>query len=435
MSDWKIEPHQWKMQGEIYISPDKSITHRALLLASLVDGISYIHNPLMAGDTKSTLQTLQQLGIQIEKISDNTLRVKGNTFQKPTKILNLGNTGTGIRLLSGILAGLPFKTSINSSEQMRKRPMKRILNPLRAMGAKIQTKQNDQLPWIFQPSVLHAIEYTMPIASAQVKSCLLLASLFTKETMKIIEQIPTRDHTERMLQLMGAKIWKENHCIQLIPSSLQPLHITIPNDFSSAAFFIVAALLLPNSNIILRNINFNPTRIGLYHALLAMGANIKILQLQTKYNEPIADLQIQTSTLCSISIQGSQVVDMIDEFPIFMIAASQAHGVTTVHDAQELRYKETDRIATMIQELQKMNIFVQEYEDGFRIHGPQTPQASQVYSHNDHRVAMSLIILAMLASKPSIIKDASAIYDSLHSLSFNKNLSLNENLSSNSDVS
>ena len=406
-----IKGIQHGLQGTIFVSSDKSLTHRALLFASLASGESIIENPLLAGDTLSTIHCLQQLGIHID-VTPAKIHVIGNTWQKPLQPLNFGNTGTGIRLMSGILAGLPFDTIIDASEQMKRRPMKRVLDPLLQMGAMIQSEES-HLPWHIFPSTLHGIQYNMTVASAQVKSAILLAGLFAKTPTTIIEHASTRDHTERMMQALGIEIIRNQQTITLIPNTLpKAFKMDIPGDFSSASFWIASALLIPNSNLYIQNVNINPTRTGFLDVLLAMGAIIEINNVHSIYNEQVGDIRIKSSELHGITVAGDTVVRMIDEFPIFAIVATQALGETIVQDAQELRVKETDRIATICTELRKMGITIQEKKDGFVLSGKQKLHPANMQSHNDHRLAMSLAVASLLASGTSTIEDASCVSDS-----------------------
>lgn len=409
--NWVIKNLQHGLQGTIFVSSDKSLTHRALLLASLASGESIIENPLLAGDTWSTIHCLQQLGIHMD-VTPTSIHIIGNTWKKSIQPLDFGNTGTGIRLMSGILAGLSFDTIIDASEQMKKRPMKRVLEPLTQMGAIIQSEES-HLPWHIFPSSLHGIEYNMTVASAQVKSAILLAGLFAKNPTTIIEHASTRDHTERMLQSLGIDIARNQQRITLTPNNMpHAFKMDIPGDFSSAAFWIASALLIPNSNLYIQNVNLNSTRTGFLDVLLSMGANIEINNVHSIYNEQRGNIHIKSSELHGVTVSGDTVVRMIDEFPIFAIVATQALGETIVQNAQELRVKETDRIATICTELRKMGITIQEKQDGFVLVGKQQLQPANLQSHNDHRLAMSLTVASLLAMGTSTIENTSCVNDS-----------------------
>lgn len=400
------------LRGKTTVPGDKSISHRAVLFNSLADGNSTVRGWLPAGDTLATLNAVQSLGIRVERPEPTTLIIHGGTYVPPTEPLNLVNAGTGIRLLAGIMAGQRFPSVLDGSEQLRRRPMRRITEPLRAMGACI-TDREGYAPLQFDPAPLHGIHYDMPIASAQVKSALLLAALFAQGSTTITQPGPARDHTERLLVAMGAQLEESDNCVTLTPGApLRALDITVPGDFSSAAFLLVAASLLPGSHIRLTNISLNPTRTGLLDILLEMGANIIVEPEGTSGGDPVGTLVVQSAALHGTEIGGDSVVRMIDEFPALMIAALYAEGRTVVRDALELRVKETDRIAIMAGELRKLGAVVEEREDGFVIEGPQTLHGGTVLAHDDHRVAMSLALTGMLATDSVQIAGANCTHDS-----------------------
>ena len=401
-----------KLRGETKIPGDKSISHRAVMLASIAKGASHIRNWLAAGDTEATLGAMQSLGVRIQRHDPHTLAIHGGRLRKAKTPLNLANAGTGIRLLTGLMVGQPFATVLDGSAQLRRRPMKRITAPLRMMGADIRAT-NGGSPMYVRPAQLAGITYQMPIASGQVKSAILLAGLYADSPTTIIEPGPARDHTERILRSMGVPITSQDNRLTMSPSAaLSPLDITVPGDFSSAAFLLTAALLIPESSLIIRAVNLNPTRTGLLDALLEMGADITVEPTGAQAGEPIGDLHVKTSQLKGIDIGGETVVRMIDEFPVLMVAALRADGETVVRDAQELRVKETDRIAVMAQELGKMGAQIEERQDGFRIIGPQSLRGAQVDGHDDHRIAMSLTVAGLLASHETLLTDAACAADS-----------------------
>ncbi|MBN2471078.1 MAG: 3-phosphoshikimate 1-carboxyvinyltransferase [Anaerolineae bacterium] len=401
------------LHGTTTVPGDKSISHRAVLFNSFVSGTSTIHGWLPAGDTEATLNAVRGLGIRIEQPQPTTLIVHGGDYTAPQVPLNLVNAGTGIRLLAGILAGQSFASTLDGSAQLRRRPMGRVTTPLRAMGARI-TDREGFAPLHFEPASLRGIHYPMPVASAQVKSAILLAGLFAEGPTTITQPGPARDHTERLLGAMGAKITQEGDTVTLTPGQpLHPLDLTIPGDFSSAAFLLVAASLLEGSAITLTNISLNPTRTGLLDALQAMGAAIEVQPQGASGGDPVGTLVVQSAPLCGAEIGGALVVRMIDEFPALMIAALHAEGRTIVREARELRVKETDRIAVMAGELRKMGASIEEREDGFVIEGPQPLlHGTLVEAHDDHRVAMSLALAGMLAQGTTQISGAACIRDS-----------------------
>lgn len=408
------------LQGSTTLPGDKSISHRALLLGALANGPSTINNFLPGGDCLATAGALRALGISIETPSERTVIVHGgglNGLQPSHSPINCVRSGTTMRLLAGLLAGQSFSSILTGEEQLLRRPMERVAIPLRQMGAEIQTT-NGHAPLHIQGRRLHGTQLTLEVPSAQVKSAILLAALYADSPTTIHETAPTRDHTERMLQAMGAVL--EVHTsnkyrkMTLFPHRhpLTPLEIEVPGDFSSAAFPLVAALIIPGSHIHLKNIGINPTRTGLLDALIQMGASVRIHNERLVANEPAADLEVQSSQLKAIEIAGDLVVRMIDEFPIFAIAATQAQGKTVVRDAAELRVKETDRIATVVTELRKLGAVIVERLDGFEITGPVKLQGAAVSSHGDHRLAMALFVAGLTARAPIFIDDVACAADS-----------------------
>jgi 3-phosphoshikimate 1-carboxyvinyltransferase len=355
---------------------------------------------------------MRALGVHIEQPDTTTLIVTGGTLRQPTEPLNLANAGTGFRLLAGILAGQPFASTLDGSPQLRRRPMRRITEPLRQMGANV-TDHDGLPPLYFQPTQLHGIYYDMPVASGQVKSALLLASLFADGPTTVTQPGPARDHTERLLHAMGADIQTHGNRVTLRPG--HPLHtfdLTVPGDFSSAAFLLVAASIMPDSHLVLENISINSTRTGLIEVLQAMNAHISVTQTGRSGGDPVGQIVVQSTALQAVTISGETVVRMIDEFPALMVAALFTNGTTVVRDAQELRVKETDRLAVMTQELRKMGAVIEEYQDGFSITGPQQLQGTVVDGHDDHRIAMSLAVTGLVANGITTVCDAGCIADS-----------------------
>lgn len=412
-STLKIKAGQ-PLKGTTTVTGDKSISHRAVMFGGLLaHGTTHIRGWLRAGDTLSTLRAVRGLGIQVEEISEHELIVHGATPQQPQEALNLGHAGTGIRLIAGILAGQPFLTVADGSEQLRRRPMKRIIEPLSLMGANI-TSNDNRAPLTITPAPLKAIDYQLPVASAQVKSAVILAGLFADGQTIIHEAGPSRDHTEIMLKSMGADITYDGETVTVNPLSapLNPIDITIPGDFSSAAFLMVAGSIIPDSDITLTHVNLNPTRTGLLDVLLAMGADITVTPTGDEAGEPVGDCRIRYAQLKGIEIGGDVVVRMIDEFPALMIAALCAEGQTIVRDAEELRVKETDRIAVMASELRKLGATLTETPDGFIIEGGQQLTGAVVQSHDDHRIAMSMAIAGLVADGVTTVEEANCTADS-----------------------
>jgi len=407
------------------------------MLASIARGTSHVNGWLPAGDTIATLELLRSLAvpIQVKKKSDLgwDLQIKGQGLTgltQPAHALDCQNAGTCMRLMAGILAGQPFASILDGSEQLRKRPMGRIVTPLRLMGAKIESS-NNRPPLTIQAATLAGISYELPVASAQVKSAILLAGLYANGETRVHEPGPTRDHTERLLQAMGVELQFEDNWIVLKPPvdyssksdlrpvpiqgharDLKPLEITVPGDQSSAAFVMVAAALVPHSQVTIEGVGVNQTRTGLLDILSKMGGDIKVGNHHITGGEPVGNLSIQFEELHSTQVSGDSVVRAIDELPIWAVAATQAAGVSTLRDAAELRLKEVDRIALLAGELSKMGVDIQEHDDGFTIVGPIRLRGAHLDCHGDHRLAMALAVAAMLASEPSQIEDAEWISDS-----------------------
>jgi 3-phosphoshikimate 1-carboxyvinyltransferase len=400
------------LRGVTTVPGDKSISHRAVLLGALAEGTTHVRSWLAAGDTEASLGAVQALGVLVERHDSNTLDIHGGALKPPTEALNLVNAGTGIRLLAGIMVGQPFPSVLDGSDQLRRRPMKRIIAPLREMGASIKAADM-RAPLYIEPAQIHGIEYTLPVASAQVKSALLLAGLFAEGATSVIQPGPARDHTERMLASMGVDLAVNGNAVTVMPGeTLHPLDLTVPGDFSSAAFLIVAALIVPGSEVTIMHVNLNETRTGLLDVLWEMGADITITETGEEAGEPVGDIQVRHSALKGVNIGGETVVRMIDEFPVLMVAALCAEGETVVRDAQELRVKETDRIAVMSAELRNLGAQIAETEDGFRITGPQNLMGAVVDGHDDHRVAMSLSVAGLLADEQTIVTDSRCAGDS-----------------------
>lgn len=400
------------LQGTTHVPGDKSISHRAVMFGAMAQGTTQVRGWLAAGDTEASLRSIQGLGIQIDRHNLNELTIHGGQFQAPGKPLDLVNAGTGIRLLAGIMCGQPFESVLDGSEQLRRRPMKRIITPLQQMRANIESI-NGYAPLTIKPAQMQGIIYEMPMASAQVKSAVLLAGLFAEGTTTVVEPGPARDHTERMLSAMGANIVSESNMVSITPNGdLKPMDFTVPGDASSAAFPTVAGLIVPGSDITLTGVNLNPTRTGIFDVLIAMGADLTISETGLEAGDPVGTIRARHSQLKGIEVGGDMVVRMIDEFPIFMVAALCAEGETLVRDAEELRVKETDRLAVMTIELTKLGAQITESKDGFRIQGPQKLRGAEVDGHDDHRIAMSMAVAGMVAEGQTIVHDSKCAGDS-----------------------
>lgn len=398
------------LMGTTTLAGDKSISHRALLHAALSPETSHLQNILRAGVTEAMIRCLRQLGVQIEG-EGSELAITGGNWRQPGGALDCGNSGTTIRLLMGALAGQPFRVQLTGTTGLQRRPMGRVADPLRAMGAQVE---GNYAPLAMQGGNLRGIEHSTAVASAQVKAAILLAALQAEGPTTIHEPGPSRDHSERMLRALGIDVRSEGHHITLTPSGkpLPPTHLTLPGDFSSAGFLIGAALVVPGSQITVEGVGLNPTRTGLLDAVQAMGAQVTLRNAREVAGEPIGDLTVTYSPLQAIEIKGDWVVRMIDEFPIFAVIASRANGRTVVREAEELRLKESDRISVLAGELRKMGIEIEEFPDGFAITGPQAIHPAQVDSHGDHRLAMSLAIAGMLAHGQTEVQNAQAVHES-----------------------
>ena len=403
-----------KLKGNIVVPGDKSISHRSLILGSIAQGETRVYNFLASLDCLKTLECMQALGAEIELGKDNSVKIKGkglHGLQEPKDILDVGNSGTTIRLLTGLLSGQDFYSVLNGDASIRKRPMKRVVEPLRLMGADIWGRKDGQFaPLSIKGSKLNPFQYTLPVASAQVKSALLLAGLYAAGGTIIKEPLLTRDHTEKMLEIIRADIKISPPEIKIKGGKeLRGTDIFIPGDISSSAYFIAAASILRDSQIIIKQVGVNPTRTGIIEILKKMGTKIDILNSQIKSNEPQADLMIEYSKLKGVEIKKENVPFLIDELPLIAVVATQAQGKTVVSGARELRVKETDRIKAIVSELKKMGADIEEREDGFAVNGPTRLQGAVCESYNDHRIAMSLAVAALLAEGKTVIKNSECI--------------------------
>ncbi|KRM96765.1 3-phosphoshikimate 1-carboxyvinyltransferase [Liquorilactobacillus aquaticus DSM 21051] len=403
------------LHGKLLLPGDKSISHRALLIGAISNGKTVIKHFLRSDDCLNTLQAIKNLGIFVEQHStDIIIHGKGlYGLQPASQPLDMGNSGTTTRLIMGLLAGQPFRSKLIGDSSLQKRPMRRVSEPLAAMGAKIQTAPAGTLPVKIDGQPLHGTKIKLQIASAQVKSALILAALQANSPSTIIEKLPTRDHTERMLRKFGADVQtapdKLTITVQPHPK-LEGQTVTVPGDMSSAAFFLVAATIIPNSNITLCNVNINKTRTGILKALLKMGANIKITKLESQ-EEPVADIQVKYAPLTPIKLSAKDIPAIIDELPLIALLAACANGQSTITGAQELRFKETDRIATVAQELRKLGVQLKELPDGLIIEGQSAWQItdSTLDSHGDHRIGMMMTIAALRSTDDLLLNNPEAV--------------------------
>lgn len=417
----RIELNKAKsFKGEFSPPPDKSISHRAIIFSSLARGKSIIKNILRAHDPESTTNAFRALGVEITESSTQnqtssflTINGKGlYGLKEPLDVIDCGNSGTTIRMISGILSGNPFFSVLSGDESLRKRPMGRIIIPLKKMGANITARDENRFPPIaIKGGKLSPIIYHTPVASAQIKSALLLAGLYTDGETKIIEPARSRDHTERMLPAFGAQVKVDGLSVCIKGGTeLKSLEMEVPGDFSSAAFFIVGALIIKDSDITIQNVGINPTRTGLLNVLKDMGADIKVQNVRDLCGEPVADIHCKGGVeLKAIEIKGEQIPSLIDEFPIICVAAAKASGTTTIRGAEELRVKESDRIKSMTTELRKMGVDVEEFKDGLSINGKEVLKGNSLESYGDHRIAMALSIAALVADGTTTINGVSSV--------------------------
>ena len=386
---------QTNLRGMLTVPGDKSISHRAFMFGSLAKGTTRISHFLEGADCLSTIACFRKMGIDIERnASEILVHGKGlHGLSAPDGILDVGNSGTTTRLISGILAGQNFTSELDGDDSIRTRPMKRIMTPLTSMGADITSKRdNGCAPLVIDGKTLHGIHYDSPVASAQIKSCVLLAGMYADSITSVTEPFLSRNHTEIMLNYFGAKVTSEGTTASIVPEpALNGREIQVPGDISSAAYFIAAGLLTPGSEILLKNVGINPTRAGILKVCMDMGADITLLNESTE-GEPTADLLIRTSNLKGTTIEGGIIPTLIDEIPMIAVMAAFADGTTVIRDAQELKVKESDRITVMVDNLKRMGADIEGTEDGMIIHGGKPMHGAAIDSHLDHRVAMSFAV-------------------------------------------
>lgn len=395
-----------KAVGQIKVPGDKSISHRAVMLGSLANGVTEISGFLKGADCLSTIDCFRKMGIDID-INGENVTVHGNGLRglkKPDEMLYTGNSGTTTRLLCGISAGQNFDTSITGDASIQKRPMGRVVQPLSMMGAKIE---NEYCPLYITGTKLHGIDYKMPVASAQVKTAIILAGLYADGETVIHEIEKSRDHTELMLSAMGADLTVDNLDITVKPTNdLTAVNVDVPGDISSAAFFLVLGAIMPNSQITVINVGINPTRTGIIDVLKDMGADITLENVHTSAGETVADITVRSSSLKGTTVGGDIIPRLIDELPIIAVAAVFADGQTVIKDAQELKVKETNRIRAVVDEFNKCGIDITETDDGMIINGGKSIHGADFKTYGDHRMAMSLTVLAQLADGESTLDDS-----------------------------
>lgn len=401
------------LKGELSVPGDKSISHRAVMFGALAQGLTEVRHFLRGADCLSTIDCFRRLGIQIDE-SDHVLYIHGKGLEglsAPSSVLDAGNSGTTTRLISGILAAQPFSCVLTGDASLQKRPMRRITEPLSAMGASFTSlRQNDCVPLQIDGASLRGIHYTSPVASAQVKSAILLAGLYAEGETSVTEPVVSRNHTELMLSGFGAKVTVNGTTASIQPRPvLSGQCIDVPGDISSAAYFIAAGLIVPDSEILIHNVGINPTRDGILKVALAMGGKIQLLNQRTVSGEPTADILVTSSSLHSTTIEGNLIPTLIDEIPVIAIMAAAAEGPTVIRDAAELRVKESDRIAVMVHNLTAMGADITDTGDGMLIKGSLPLHGAQVDAFEDHRIAMSFAVASLIAEGTTQIKGSDCV--------------------------
>ncbi len=402
------------LRGAFSVPGDKSISHRALLLGAIAHGVTVVDNCLVAEDVLSTARCLQQLGVSMTGVGTTTVVVNGVAgahFTAPDSPLDCGNSGTTMRLLMGLLAAHPFEALLTGDASLQRRPMDRVAIPLQRMGATIEGRTERYLPPIWmRGGALQPIAWELPVASAQAKSAILLAGLFANGATVVAEPAPSRDHTERMLKAFGAQIFVRGLSVTLVgPAKLRGQRVIVPGDPSSAAFFLCAAAAIPEAEVTALSISVNPTRTAFLEVLQRMGAFVSTQNLREQSGEPVADVTVRGGRLKGTTIAGDLIPRAIDELPVLAVVATKTEGTTVIRDAQELRVKESDRIAAIVQELRKLGAQVEELPDGMVIHGNTPLKGAEVQSHGDHRIAMALAVAGLLAEGETVVHDAECV--------------------------
>ena len=407
----KIKPAKG-LTGTVQFPGDKSISHRYAMLGAIAEGASEIHFFSTSADCRSTLSCLTQLGVKIER-KDNVVTIQSaglNGLRPAAEPLDAGNSGSTMRMLAGILAGQPFRSVMVGDASLSRRPMKRVADPLSRMGARIKFREGGLPPLEIEGGALKPIRYEMPVASAQVKSAVLLAGLFAEGETEVIEKVRTRDHTEIALEQMGADIGRHQRTIAVRGRAhLEGKKLYVPGDFSSAAFFIVAGLVTPHSNLMLHNVGLNPTRTGILDVLVPMGGRVTVVNLEMMNGELIGDLHVEASPLRGGEIPESAVPGLIDELPVLAVLGTQTEQGLTFRGAAELRVKESDRLAAVAENLRRMGAEVEEFPDGLRVAGRQILRGAEIDPHDDHRIAMAFAVAGLVAQGQTLIKNSGCV--------------------------
>ncbi|HEV8471879.1 MAG TPA: 3-phosphoshikimate 1-carboxyvinyltransferase [Methylomirabilota bacterium] len=411
--NFRVRPVR-RLSGECEVPGDKSVSHRAALLGALAEGPTEVQGYLEAEDCLRTLTAIQMMGVEVTRKGPGHYRIAGAGLAglvEPADVVDCGNSGTTARLLLGVLAGQPFCTTLTGDASLRRRPMKRVVEPLTRMGATVVGRADGaKLPLTVRGAApLRAMQYATPVASAQVKSAILLAGLRADGPVTVTEPAPSRDHSEVMLRTFGARLERPDaRTVTLYPGPLRGAAVQVPGDISSAAFLLVAALVVPDARVTVRRVGVNPTRTGLLDVLAAMGA-APVAAARSADGEPMADLTATSAPLRATTVAGALVPRLIDEVPALAVAAATAHGVTEIRDAAELRVKESDRIAALARELGKMGVRIEERPDGMAIPGGQRVHGARVASDGDHRMAMALAVAALVADGETVIEDTACV--------------------------
>jgi 3-phosphoshikimate 1-carboxyvinyltransferase len=407
----KIQPAR-KLEGSVQMPGDKSISHRYAMLGAIAEGLTEIHFFASSADCQSTLDCLRKLGVKNER-RENIVTIEGaglSGLKPPDGILDAGNSGSTMRMLSGILAGQRFKSVIGGDASLSRRPMKRVIDPLTRMGARIQSAEGGLPPLEIEGGALKPIRYELPVPSAQVKSAILLAGLYAGGETEVIEPVPTRDHTEIALEQMGADIGRHGRTIAVRGGAkLEGKKLYVPGDISSAAFFIVAGLLVPESNLVIRNVGLNPTRTAILDVLAQMGGRVKVINVEMLNGELLGDLHVEPGTLRGGEIAAEMVPGLIDELPVLSVFGTQTEQGLTYHGAAELRVKESDRIAAVAANLRRMGAEVEEFPDGLRVAGRQKLRGAEIDSQGDHRIAMAFAVAGLAAEGTTLIRDSGCV--------------------------
>ena len=401
-----------KLEGSIQMPGDKSISHRYAMLGAIAEGPTEIHFFSTSADCQRTLDCLEKLGVKIER-RDDMVSIAGAGLaglKPPTTVLDAGNSGSTMRMLSGILAGQPFKSVMTGDASLSRRPMKRVIDPLTQMGARIRSNEGGLPPLEIEGGTLKPIHYELPVASAQVKSAVLLAGLFAEGETEVVESVPTRDHTEIALEQMGAEIGRHGRTIAVRGrAKMEGKKLYVPGDISSAAFFMVAGLLVPESNLVIRNLGLNPTRTAILDLLATMGGRVKVINVEMLNGELLGDLHIEPGKLRGGEIPPEIVPGLIDELPVLSVLGTQTEQGLTFHGAAELRVKESDRIAVVAENLRRMGAEVEEFPDGLRVVGNQKLRGAEIETHNDHRIAMAFAVAGLVAQGTTLIRDSGCV--------------------------